>query len=185
MQVDAVGLLLLSLFAACSSGSSVPASVTGAVDSTSFTVGSSVALLGTGPSDSQSLAILIANNSSAACEAIPDQTRSSDLDLLTLTVVSASTVAPGTYAINIGGSGNVLAAGQFVTTRAECVSGITAEATSGSITVVTVDKLRVSGSYSVAFGSRGSFSGTFDVPVCSASEGGQLAPDAAEPSCQP
>jgi hypothetical protein len=79
-------------------------------------------------------------------------------------------VTPGTYSFP-------QATGQFTTTDSAC-KATDVFATSASITLTEVASTALVGTYSLTFGSEGSVSGSFNIPVCGAPTGGNPGPDA-------
>jgi hypothetical protein len=195
----ALSTLVVGLVAAACGGATAPssssgsASLTGSVAGTSFTIASEVAEVtafssaGTCTSDGtcttmtsgQTVIVELTSRDDATCsflqthESSSQVVRFADIDVLGLGVgVSTGTVAPGTY--DVGGSGaapEVYAA--FSTSDPTC-NAHTLTASSGTITIAELTAANVRGSFDLTFGSSGSFSGSFDVPVCDIPDAGAV-----------
>jgi len=59
----------------------------------------------------------------------------------------------------------------LLTTSANCGQGLDLTASSGTITLSAITATSVSGSLNVTFGSMGTFSGSFDEPLCEVPDG--------------
>lgn len=173
--------------------------MSGTVSGTTFTFGSGVAIAGpntttdcvgptadggedcTSTTNGYLAEIVLANLSILSCSFVQSSfdsnTNYANADVLVLAVGSASSsIAAGTYdivAADAGQSGATTGAtAQFQTTTSTCGNGLDLTATSGTITVSAVSSTRISGTYDVTFGSQGSFTGSFDSPLCAVPDGG-------------
>ncbi len=96
----------------------------------------------------------------------------SNIELLLLDVASETTIAPGKYTI-VPGTNNMAASAIFESFDKTCTRTAGPVATSGTVTISSVDATAVKGSYDVTFGKGGTLSGTFDTSVCVLPDGGQ------------
>jgi hypothetical protein len=192
---SALPLALIAALAACSSSSGGNGSVNGTVDGVSFSAASGIAEVGpessstdcnvspdggqtcTSSSSGQVVAVALTNRAGISCETITGGgTKFANMDLLELGVGTASgTVATGTYDI-VGSESNLTSGAEAIllTTTANCGQGLNLTASSGTITLSQITATSVSGSYSVTFGSMGTFSGSFDEPICEVPDGGSM-----------
>jgi hypothetical protein len=125
----------------------------------------------------QTITVVLSNNVSFTCTAEKNEALSSfaNVEALRLQVSAAKTVTPSTY--TVGASATPTASVVYQTTSATCGEGRSAVATSGTVTVSAVGDAGVSGSFSVTFGESdylmqpalGTLTGTFDAPLCPAS----------------
>jgi hypothetical protein len=85
-------------------------------------------------------------------------------DALAITVlVNSGTVPPGPYNAN----------GTYETTTATCGNGPAYQSTDGSSFMLTqLSATEVAGSFSMNFGTQGSLSGSFDLPICNVPDAG-------------
>jgi hypothetical protein len=191
-------------------------SVSGTVAGTAFTVASEVAVLEPASSTStacavfsdggladpgcvptsttsgQTLGVLLSNRAELTCPALQsggsDSFRYANLDLLTLEAFTATgTLIPGAYAIASSSNAASGALAQFEASTPTCAGGVNLPAASaGSITLTEVSATRATGTYSVTFGTQGTFSGSFDVAICALLSGGvSSGADAGPPVCRP
>jgi hypothetical protein len=97
-------------------------------------------------------------------------TELANVDSLELTVVNVNgQVTAGTYDVAPSGdtsNPSPLTSAVFSTTTSTCAGGVSLGATGGTITLTEVSAARLAGTYGVTFDTQGSFSGTFDVPIC-------------------
>jgi len=186
---------------ACGSTATQSASVSGTVQSTTFTVASELAVFGTGDSSStcvvspdggekctnsssgQAIEIVLTNLPSITCSTYVSDIETSanfnyaNADALVIDVGNdKADLAPGTFDI-VGSTSSATsgATAEFATTTAKCGNAIQAAATAGSVTLTEVSTSSVAGSYTVTFGTTGTFTGSFNISVCSV-------PDAAKVS---
>jgi hypothetical protein len=185
-------------------------SISGTVGGTTFQVASAVAGIEAasaesscsfGPDGGQSCVttssgkvvfVALTNRADATCDYIQSestsgtQTNLASFDVLLLAVGSLNDVAPGTYAVTAAVGPTPGAAAELQTSTASCATGVRVAATSGTITLTQAGAAgEVAGSYSLTFGAQGTFSGSFDVPVCNLPDGGtQTAFDAGPPVCK-
>ncbi|HEY6461863.1 MAG TPA: hypothetical protein VIY73_16975 [Polyangiaceae bacterium] len=140
----------------------------------------------------QVLSVGLSNRGDSTCAALqqnvvqPQNVEYANLEALLLIVVSPNgTSAPGTYAIpGSTGTAGIQAGAQLDTTNASCAPAIHVSADGGSITLTAVSTTEVAGTYDVTFGSQGSYSGTFDVPLCDVQSGGAGAGSNAGTVCE-
>jgi hypothetical protein len=207
----AVSICALATFGAlyaCSgttigSGGSGSGSATGTVAGTTFTVASEIAINGVADSTSscsgsedggpgmcvttssgQGVGVVLTNRAAVTCGLVqggnPDLVFA-NFALLELAVTNDSgTVGAGTYDITTASSG---ASAQFETSTSTCADGVELTATSGSITLTEVSDTTIAGTYDVTFATQGSFTGSFNAPVCDLPDGG-LSSSSSSP-CQP
>lgn len=206
---------MAACLAACGGQTSGPgagsASLSGDVAGTTFTVASVVAGIGSSGSSStcssgpdggpscvttssgQTVVVALTNRADATCEYIQSQatattqTSLASFDVLLLGVYSQTVVTPGTYAVS-----DVLAptpgtAARLQTSTASCGKGLNIPATSGTITLTQAGPGEVAGSYSVTFGTQGTLTGSFDVPVCNLPDAGATSSSGSSgpPICKP
>jgi hypothetical protein len=185
---------------ACGGSTTSPsgsASLSGSVGGTSFTVASSLAEIQaasssescgfgsdggstgcTSTSSGQVVAVLLTNRGDATCSYGQShqgsQTEFSNFDELIVGVVSPNgTVTKGTY--DVAPPTNSSPQGGFAifqTTTSTCGMGQEATAESGTVTFTDLTDTSVTGTYDVSFGNAGSFSGSFDVAVCTLPDAG-------------
>lgn len=207
--------IFLGALAACSSaGSGSSGSVSGSVAGTSFTVASEVAVIMPASSSStacavdgdggladagcvstvttsgQVVVVLLTNRSELTCSLLQAGSPKdyASADLLTLGVFTQTgTLSNGTYPVTATANAASGAIAQFQTSTATCAEGVKPQAASaGSVTLTAVSSTRAAGTYSVTFGTQGTFSGSFDIPICSVPNGsGSSGADAGPPVCQP
>jgi hypothetical protein len=205
-----VSIFFATLAACGSTSSGGTGSVTGTVESTTFTVASVIAIVAPTSSSScssladggekcttteagQGVGIVLTNNPSATCATLQaslgngDKVNYPGFDVLELAVGNqGGNVSAGTYSIVTSGNPTKGSSAEFTTTTAKCAPGVDETGTAGSVTLTSVSASSVSGSYSVTFGKSGSFSGSFDVPVCPIPDGGfhSVASDTDGGACQ-
>jgi hypothetical protein len=75
-------------------------------------------------------------------------------------------VLPGTYGIGASVSGGPTAQVELSATTSTCSTALGLTATSGSVTLTAFNGTRVAGSYEATFGTDGTVSGSFDMPIC-------------------
>jgi hypothetical protein len=180
-------------------------SVSGEVASTSFTVSSALGSRGPNTSSScesspdggtkcttsssgDTVAIILTNVGSLTCSLVDSDISGNknvnyaSADALILGVAKdTGALTPDTYQI-VDPTENFTsgAAAQLSTTTATCGSGLSIEATSGSITLSALTSTGATGSYDVTFGtagSQGSYKGTFDVTFCAIPDAGNTVTD--------
>jgi hypothetical protein len=102
--------------------------------------------------------------------------RYSNFDSLSLAFGEPAT---GTYMFvdplsDAGGTAgqNQTALGTLYVTDAQCGQVMEIYASSGSVTVSSISSSAMAGTYTVTFGSQGTFTGSFDVDICPAPEAG-------------
>jgi hypothetical protein len=105
-----------------------------------------------------------------------------------LTIFSNAQLGPGTYSVNPDGgsvgSGTTSVGAEYVQADSACVA-TTVNATTGTLTITTLDAASIAGSYHFGFGSSGSVDGDFNTPLCQTS-GGMPGPSAeGGPVCEP
>jgi hypothetical protein len=188
------------------------ASLTGTVNGATFSVASEVAALqaasttcssgGTSGDDAsagsctnlgQAVVVILTNRSDATCAAAKSQISSGKeaifanfAELQLLVANATADLAPGTYdVVNAGSTATEGSVAEYASTDASCAASATAEASSGTVTLTAVSSSRVTGSYQVTFGTQGTLSGSFDVPICDLPVAGGNAIDAGTPTCQP
>jgi hypothetical protein len=187
-------------------------SLTGTVAGTSFAVASQVAAVEaastsctsggtfdggqtgeTCTSSGQAVIVILTNRADLTCELAQSETASqasvgfASLDELELLVANATgDVTPGTYPIVAANSTATSGAGaMFGTTSASCATVVSAQAETGTVTLTQFGATAVSGTYDVTFGSQGSFSGSFDIPICVLPDAGTVEPsDGGPPACK-
>ncbi|HEY1695997.1 MAG TPA: hypothetical protein VGG39_27710 [Polyangiaceae bacterium] len=193
-------------------GGAGSASLSGTVNGATFSVASEVAALdaasttcsaggtsgddggaGSCTSTGQEVVVILTNRSDATCSAAQTQLASgneaafanfAELELLVANVTAD--VAAGTYdVVNAGSTATEGSLAKYGTTDASCASSATAQASGGSVTLTAVSASRVTGSYQLTFGTEGSFSGSFDVPICNLPDAGGNGADAGAPACLP
>lgn len=116
-----------------------------------------------------------------------------NMDTLVILVANETgDVATGTYAVvnmevDASVKATTAAGGMFLTTTSTCKSGLQVESTAGSVTLTQVSASSVQGTYSITFGSQGSFSGSFDVALCNLPDASLFVTvgDAGTPTCTP
>jgi hypothetical protein len=201
-------VLAVTALAACSSssGGSGNGSVNGTVDGISFSAASGLAEVGpeststdcTGSSDGgtssctttssgQVVAVILTNRAGISCETVTGQgNKFANLDALELAVGTAGgTVATGTYTL-VGAESGLSSGAEAIllTTSANCGQSLDLTASSGTITLSAITATSVSGSFNVTFGSMGSFSGSFDEPLCELPDGGGMMSAGDAGTCQ-
>jgi hypothetical protein len=135
-------------------------------------------------SSGQGIALLLTNNSAFTCayaqSLMGEHVAFSNIEFLLLDVVSETTFAPGKYTIvpgtndTMGAKPKAMAASAiFESFDKTCTRTADPIATSGTVTISSVDATAVKGSYDVTFGKGGTLSGTFDTSVCVIPDGGQ------------
>jgi hypothetical protein len=211
-------LVLTGALAACSSSSSSGGSVTGSVDSTSFSAASTIAVVTaadtetdcnmgpdggqekcTSSSSGQAVIVILTNRAAATCaaavaaETSHDNLSFANMDSLEIFVANdKGNLAPGAYTVidetsKQPSNATSGAAANFSTSNSACKSGNPVESTGGTVTLTQISATSVQGTYSIEFGSHGSFSGSFDVPVCDLPDGGSFVTvgDAGAATCTP
>jgi hypothetical protein len=185
-------------------------SVSGTVAGTTFTVASEVATIQAasgsstscafysdgGPvnpgcvptttSSGQLVAVLLSNRTELTCPALQSGGSHdyANSDLLTLEAFTGTgTLTTGTYDVVTSGDVTSGAQAQFETSTSTCADGVSLQASAGSITLTEVSASTATGTYSVTFGTQGTFSGSFDVPICDLPNG-VVSSDAGPPVCQ-
>jgi hypothetical protein len=131
-------------------------------------------------SGGQGIELLLTNNSALTCayaqSLMGEHVAFSNTEFLLLDVASETTIAPGKYTI-VSGTNNtpkaMEASGIFESFDKTCTRTAGPIATSGTVTVSSVDGTAVKGSYDVTFGKGGTLSGTFETSVCVLPDGGQ------------
>jgi hypothetical protein len=188
-------------------------SLTGSVASTTFTVASQVAAMGTDSSSctsgfspdggttgemctssGQVVIVVLTNRSDASCAAAQaDEATGASFDFASFDELELAVVAPtgtvttGTFPVvgDTGPAPTTTAAGaDFTTTDASCNTVVQALATSGSITLTQLTATTVSGTYDVTFGTQGSFSGSFAVDICQLPDAGGAPVDGGPSVCK-
>jgi hypothetical protein len=101
-------------------------------------------------------------------------------ELATGTYTFVDTLSPGG---GNAGQGQT-ALGRLYVTDPQCGQVTDIYATSGSMTVSSFSPTAMAGTYTVSFGSQGTFTGAFDVDICPTPDGGILGNGMA-PTCQP
>jgi hypothetical protein len=195
-----------------SAGGSEGNSVSGTVAGTTFNVASEVAVFGaasatstacavysdgglvnpgcvpTTSSSGQVVTVLLTNRADLTCAALQSEGSHhyANLDLLTLEAFTLTgTLATGAYDVATSSSAASGALAQFQTSTSTCNGGVNLQAASaGSITLTEVSSTSATGTYSVTFGTQGTFSGSFDVPLCDLPDAGTPSPDAGPPVCE-
>jgi hypothetical protein len=167
------------------------AAITIANGSESCIVGSDGGSSCTSTSSGQSVLVLFTNRSDATCAAAQSEIASNtntsfaNMDALELLVTSASgEVTTGAYEVTASATDGSGGGALFATTTASCGQGLDVTAIGGTITLTQVGATGVTGSYSVDFGAQGTFTGSFDVPICNLPDGGSTS-SSGPPICQP
>jgi hypothetical protein len=139
-------------------------------------------------SSGQEVAVLLTNRAELTCAALQSGASHdyANLDLLTLEAFTETgTLATGTYDVVTSSNAASGALAQFQTSTSTCTGGINLQAArAGSITLTAVSSTSATGTYSVTFGTQGTFSGSFDVPLCDLPAASAPSPDAGPPVCQ-
>ena len=191
---------------ACGGSTSGGDSVKGTVSGTTFGVASEMAVTGgsgnssacTGPdggnptcsSDfSRQVEVIFTSRSDANCAAIQRDAVSNtsfqyaNFGYLSVGVnVAGGEVVAGTYDIVTNDSATGASA-VYMTTTTQCDLVLSLPATSGTVTLTQVSSTSVAGTYTVTFGTHGTFSGSFDVAICDYDAGTTTAPPTQV--CQP
>ena len=185
-------------------GSSGSGSANGTVDGATFTVASELAFTGYANNDTactrssctttrsgQEVAVLLSNRADFTLGSFQSLLSNSasfaNLDLLGLAVINQNgNLATGTYDI-VGGDDVSGALASFETTTSTCATGLSATATSGTITLTQLSATSLAGTYDVTFGAQGTFSGAFNVPFGDYPDAGVSVQgvDAGQPVCEP
>lgn len=194
-------------------GNSGSGSVSGTVGGTTFSVASEIAAIATASSSTsgvcggevdaaptctggssttgQAVAVVLTNRADATCSALVNAYASGEglsyanFDYLQLGAQNdAANVGTGTYDIITTATATSGATATFVTTTSTCGMGINANATGGTVTLTKLTSSEVAGSYDLTFGTQGTMSGSFDIPVCDLPDSGSTS-GAAEPPCMP
>jgi hypothetical protein len=139
----------------------------------------------TSSSSGQAVLVALTNRADVTCAtASHTDATFANLDALVLEVANENAqVTTGTYNIVSadGGSGTPVqfVQAQLATTTATCGVGLDLNATGGTITLTQIGATGVTGSYSLEFGTQGTLTGTFNLPICTP-------PDASTsgPGCQ-
>ncbi len=130
----------------------------------------------------QGIELLLTNNSALTCayaqSLMGEQVAFSNTEFLLFDVASETTLAPGKYTIvpetnNTAKPNAMEALAIFESFDKTCTLTASPVATSGTVTISSVDATAVKGSYDVTFGKGGTLSGTFDTSVCVLPDGGQ------------
>jgi hypothetical protein len=124
-------------------------------------------------SDECEVVVELTNRAGYTCgtmlAADPTATRA-NFDDLFLTVASGkSRLTTGTYEIASTDAGTAYvggATGGLITSTSRCETELNRATTGGFVTLTQVTPTRVAGTYGVTFGTEGSFSGAFDVGIC-------------------
>jgi hypothetical protein len=158
-------------FAAIAAGCGGGTSVSGTVDGVSLNVKDSVSWQGStiAGSDGGAAWAVVITNIPGTCAVLSSPKNPPNTQLLLLLVEAAGPVTPGTYQVALGGV--AAAGGGFITTDAQCHSGVSESATSGSITISTATSTEATGEFILNFGSAGSagtMRGSFSAPFCAA-----------------
>jgi hypothetical protein len=143
-------------------------------------------------SSGQVVVVLLTNRADVTCGLAQSEISSganvefASFEELELAVINeAGNVATGTYTIVDPASGiEPGAEALFGTTSSTCTAQVNAQGTSGTITLDQIGSGAVAGSYSVTFGTQGSFSGSFNVPICEIPDAGAGSFDGGPPVCQ-
>ena len=85
--------------------------------------------------------------------------------LLSILIGPYGDVTKGAYPI-AGGAGQAGVDAEMLRYDGSCNVDIDETATTGSVTIVEIDKAHVTGTYALTFGTSGSLSGSFDVSYC-------------------
>ena len=132
----------------------------------------------------QALAVLLSNRAALTCPALqtPGSRDYANFDLLTLEAFTETgTLATGTYNIVTSENPASGALAGFQASTSTCTESVNLpNATAGTVTLMEVSSTSVAGTYSVTFGTQGTFTGSFDVPICSLPDG--IAPSNAGPA---
>jgi hypothetical protein len=207
-QLVVVPLFVFGALAACggaTAGGSAGSSNSGKVAGTGFTVASEFAALGFANTDTQcngttcfsthtgkSVVVLASNRAEFTCAVFQrivdsiDGPTYANFEFLELGVVNETgDVTVGTYPVVAMGSGKSGAYAQFATETSTCGPGLDLWATSGTVTLTQLSAAQVAGSYNLVFATEGTFSGSFDVPICVLPDAGAPLQDAGPPVCQP
>jgi hypothetical protein len=200
MKITAAGCIVGGVLMACSSTSGGGgSSLTGTVAGTTFSPESSIANVAPDVSTSctetgtmkpactsttmgQVAEVILANRPNLTC-AVQQANQSSNveyanLDSLLLGVfvpgTDVSIVPPGTYDVldTKSPSGMKGSAATLNTTDAKCNHALNVTATSGTVTLTAVSHQQITGTYNLTFGSQGTFTGSFDSPVCAMVDAG-------------
>jgi hypothetical protein len=186
-------------------GGGGPASLTGSVDSTTFSVGSAVAWSAPGTKCStsedctpsgQTIVLDLTNRPGVTCgeAAAADGLENlsyANLAFLQIAVANPrENVAAGTYDLELAvGNATTSFGASFGTSTSTCApggQGFLQEASGGTVTFTQLSATQVTGVYDITFGPignpSGSFSGSFDIPICDPSGAGSGPPYAAGPS---
>jgi len=132
----------------------------------------------------QGIELLLTNNSALTCayaqSLMGEHVAFSNVEFLLLEVASETTIAPGKYTIvpetnnTMGAKPKAMeASAVFEAFDKTCTRTASPIATSGTVTISSVDATAVKGSYDVTFGKGGTLSGTFDTSACVIPDGGQ------------
>jgi hypothetical protein len=184
------------------SGAGQSGSVVGTVAATTFTVASEVAAL-SGSSEtscvgppfgadaasgcttvtSRGVTVLLTNRSDLTCPALQSDVAGqmtladyANLDLLLVGVnVASGDIVAGSYPVVSDGL-DTGAQATLVTTSSTCGEGLDLSATSGTVTLTQVSLTDVAGTYSVTFGTQGTFTGSFAVAMCALPDAGEPPP---------
>jgi hypothetical protein len=174
------------------SSSEASVSLVGSVNGATFTPLSAIAVLGAGDSSmscngqtctttssGQAVFLIFTNRADATCAAAMEQTGMGHIfdyaSFETLEIAVANTtgmLALSTYPLVEPNQVTTGFQAFFNSTTATCGVEQEPAATSGSVTLAALSDSEVEGSYEVTFGASGSFSGSFDVPICALSATG-------------
>jgi hypothetical protein len=208
-----LSLFLPFAFACGGSGSGGSSSVSGTVGGTSFTAASQIAVVtpvtgvactagGDGREarctpawKGQAVEIFITNREGATCDALrasiaaDEDVNYARFDDLGIVVGNQrGELAEGKYDVIAEGNPVSAAGAQLRTTTATCQQDLAMGASAGTVTLTKVTPTEVAGTYTLTFEAMGSFTGSFDIPVCEVPDGGLsrlLAPDAGHVACTP
>ncbi len=126
-------------------------------------------------SSGQMVGLVLTNRAELTCGALQGGVAPhyANSDLLALQAFTSNgTLATGTYDIVTSVDATSGAWAQFSTSTSTCTSGTNLGAASaGAITLTEMSSTHATGTYSVTFGSQGTFAGSFDVAICDTRNG--------------
>jgi hypothetical protein len=208
--------LFLPLVFGCACGGSASggsSSVLGTVGGTTFTAASQIAVVTpitgvacTPEQDGrdarctpawrgQAVEIFITNREGATCDTLRASIASDEVvnyarfdDLGIVVGNQRGELAEGKYDVIAEGNPVSAAGAQLRTTTSTCEQQLAMGASAGNVTLTKVTPTEIAGTYTLTFGGMGSFTGSFDIPLCEVPDGGVsrlLAPDAGHVACTP
>jgi hypothetical protein len=195
-----ISSFLSGVLAACggstTSGGASAGSISGPVAGTTLTIASGMAVLDAdtvsptcalqesgGETCGQQVTVLLTNRADATCASEASNSNYANLRALVIGVsMTSGGVVPGTYAISENTS-VARSFALFLTTTSTCTDGLASVAATGSVTVSDFSATNVTGTYNVSFGTEGTVSGSFDVPICAFDAGTTTTNPT--PVCQP